>query len=268
MRRAASVQRRLLPDLSPPVGGFQLASLYWPCETLGGDIYDLVCRRDGAILLVADVMGHGPEAALISMLVKGAFQAAVATTWDPARLLDDMHRRLRRMLPDPLFVAAAVARLRPQRLSIDLANAGLPHPFVLRTPAPRVEELPLNGLPLGLLEARRCAEHDECSIRLEPRDVLLLASDGLGAITRGQGERFEDKRMRDALRRLAGRDGRAVLEGLAADATDFGNGRCLQDDVNLVAVTCTGAPEQAVSPARRSIDLGRGERKEWCGRER
>jgi serine phosphatase RsbU (regulator of sigma subunit) len=107
--RAARVQRSLLPDVSRPVGQFALTSLYWPCEALGGDLYDLAWRRDCAVLLVSDVMGHGVEAALITMLVKAAFQEAAETTGEPGELLLQMNARLRPMLPPRVFVAAAVA---------------------------------------------------------------------------------------------------------------------------------------------------------------
>jgi len=75
MDRAARVQRSLLPDITVPIGKFRLASFYCPCETLGGDFYDLIGRRDCAVLLVADVMGHGVEAALITMMVKAAMNS-------------------------------------------------------------------------------------------------------------------------------------------------------------------------------------------------
>ncbi len=59
--RAVGVQRSLLPDVSVPVGEFRLASLYWPCETLGGDFYDHIWRQDCAMLLVAEAVesSHG-----------------------------------------------------------------------------------------------------------------------------------------------------------------------------------------------------------------
>ena len=76
IERAARIQRSLLADVSIPIGEFRLAGLYRPCESLGGDFYDLCQRPDCAVLLVADAMGHGLDAALITMLVKALLEAA------------------------------------------------------------------------------------------------------------------------------------------------------------------------------------------------
>jgi sigma-B regulation protein RsbU (phosphoserine phosphatase) len=146
--KAALVQRSLLPDVSMPVGEFSLAALYRPCESLAGDFYDLAWRPECALLLVADVMGHGLDAALITMLVKATFQDAAAETADPGALLAGMDARLRRMIPDRMFVAAAAARIDRRGTEVEVANAGLPHPLVVRAAGRKVEDVPVDGLPL------------------------------------------------------------------------------------------------------------------------
>ena len=240
LQRAARVQRSLLPDFSEPVGAFALSSLYWPCDGLGGDLYDLAWRQDCAVLLVADVMGHGVEAALIAMLVKAAFQQAAEATGEPGDLLVHMNARLRRMLPPRVFVAAAVARLELDGPGIRLANAGLPHPFLLHASERRVEELRLDGRPLGLPEDLGERRHPVRPVSLEPGDVLLLCSDGIGSIESTRGQCFEDCRLSQVLAELAGEDGSKVIGRLAAQAVDFGRGRPLPDDVNLIAVSRNG----------------------------
>jgi serine phosphatase RsbU (regulator of sigma subunit) len=240
VERAARVQRSLLPEVTVPVGEFRLASLYWPCETLGGDFYDLAWRRDCAVLLVADVMGHGAEAALITMLVKAAFQETAANTGEPGRLLMQMDARLHRVIPEHTFAAAAVATLALEGSDMQLANAGLPHPFVLHASERRVDEVLLDGRPLGLLDGRERNPYGVRRLSLAPGDVLLIASDGIGSIQSRCGRCFEDCRLRQVLAELTGQEGRNVIDRLAAQAVDFGRGRPLPDDINLVAVSRHG----------------------------
>ncbi len=234
---AALVQRRMLPDVSLPIGEFRLAALYRPCESLGGDFYDLAWSQGSALLLVADVMGHGLGAALITMLVKAAFQETASETADPGALLAGMNARLQRTIPERTFVAAAVAKLDRQGGGIELANAGLPHPLVVRAVGRLVEDVPVDGLPLALAVGPAGNAYDACRLRLEPRDVLLMASDGIGSITKTTGQCFEDHCLRQALEGLAGRDGRDVIDRLIAEALKFSRGAALPDDVNLVAVS-------------------------------
>jgi serine phosphatase RsbU (regulator of sigma subunit) len=192
------------------------------------------------VLLVADVMGHGVEAALITMLVKAAFQETAETTGEPGELLRRMNARLRRMLPPRVFVAAAVTRLDRDGPDIRLANAGLPHPFLLHAAERRVEELRLDGRPLGLLDGQGEGLYPVRRVSLEPGDVLLVSSDGIGCIESPCGQCFEDCRLQQVLAELTGQEGRNVIDRLAAQAVDFARGRPLPDDINLIAVSRNG----------------------------
>jgi serine phosphatase RsbU (regulator of sigma subunit) len=254
--RAALIQRSLLPDIDVPVGGFRLAGLYWPCEALGGDFFDLARRHDSGVLMVADVMGHGVEAALITMLVKAAFQEAVAGASDPGQLLVGMRARLRRMVPpDRTFVATMIVRLDLQGSSLEIANAGMPHPFVLRGAARGLDEVVLDGVPLGLLDDLGHDGYPASPLTLAPGDVLLITSDGLGSVEGPAGDYFEDHRLRQELATLTGRGGREVINHLAADAKRFSHGRRLPDDVNLIAVWRTGPGPATTGPcAGRASD--------------
>jgi serine phosphatase RsbU (regulator of sigma subunit) len=240
VERAARVQRSLLPDVSAPIGEFRIANLYWPCETLGGDFYDFAWRGDCAVLLVADVMGHGAEAALITMLVKAAFQESAAGTGEADEILTQMDARLHRVAPERVFVAAAAAKLELEGSEIQLANAGLPHPFVLHASERRVDEVLLDGRPLGLFDGREQNPYGVRRLSLAPGDVLLIASDGIGAIEGTCGRCFEDCRLRQVLAELTGQDGRSVIDRLVAQAVAFGRGRPFPDDINLLAVSRHG----------------------------
>lgn len=240
VERAARVQRSLLADVSVPVGGFRLASLYWPRETLGGDFYDLAWRRDCAMLLVSDVMGHGVQAALITMLVKAAFQESAEGTGEPGELLTQMNARLHRTIPEHVFVAATVLRLELEGPAIQIANAGLPYSFVLNASERRVADVRQDGRPLGLPADFGPSPYDVRRLSLGPADVLVIASDGIGSVESERGECFEDHRLRQVLAGLIGQEGRTVVDRLVARAVAFGRGRSRPDDINVIAVSRLG----------------------------
>jgi serine phosphatase RsbU (regulator of sigma subunit) len=248
VERAVQVQRSLLPDISGPIGEFRVASLYVPCDEVGGDFYDLAMRRDCALLLVSDVMGHGVGAAFMTMLVKAAFQETAVGTGDPAEVLAGMNGRLHRIMPPGMFVAAAVATLALDGTDMQLANAGLPHPFVLRGAAGRVDELGVDGIPLGLFDRLGPDSCDATRVSLAPGDVLLVASDGIGSIEGLGGQCFGECHLREALGGLTGRDGKEVLDRLLGEAVGFGGGRPNPDDIDLIAVSrqAPAAPPAAV----------------------
>ena len=237
LEMAGRIQRSLLPESFPSLDGYLFANLYQPCEAVGGDFYDYVHEDTNATILVSDVIGHGVQAALSTMLLKGIFQETAAHTCDPVELLTEMNGRLHRILPEGMYAAASVIALKPDYPEIEFANAGLPYPFVLRGGEKRLDEIALAGPPLGLFGDVAIAQYESRQARMETGDVFLIGSDGLGSIIGDDEEFFEDRAMREVLAELAGMEGGQVLEKLVERATSFANGRPQPDDVNLVAIT-------------------------------
>jgi sigma-B regulation protein RsbU (phosphoserine phosphatase) len=187
--------------------------------------------------MVSDVMGHGAEAALLTMLLKAVFHDTALVVSDPRSLLSEMSRRLRRLIPDGTFVASAIARLTPGSSEVEVANAGLPYPFILRAKSGRVDEVQLGGIPLGIPLAGATPTYQIRRVELEPRDVLLIASDGIGTVQDGGGRYFGDGRLGETMSRLPGLTGKEAIEEILADAVAFSAGRPFEDDVNLIAVS-------------------------------
>ncbi|MGH9322485.1 MAG: response regulator, partial [Vicinamibacteria bacterium] len=103
LEMAARVQKSLLPRDFPVLDGYRFANLYQPSAEIGGDFFDLAPIEGGVVLLVSDVIGHGVQAALSTMLLKGVFREAVSLNDDPVALLEDMNRRLHAVLPTGMY---------------------------------------------------------------------------------------------------------------------------------------------------------------------
>src|SRR5207253_604133 len=72
MEQIARIQRALLPDQLPNIPGVQLATSYSTFDVVGGDLYDFTAlHKDGKrkddrwAVLIGDVSGHGPAAAVV-----------------------------------------------------------------------------------------------------------------------------------------------------------------------------------------------------------
>jgi len=237
LEMAARVQKSLLPAGMPEVEGFCLTGFYESSTALGGDYYDVFEKPEEFVILVADVSGHGVQAALSSMLLKASFQEAAARADGPIRLLDELNTRLARFLPSGMYACAASLWITPGKPRVRIANAGLPYPLVLRAGSRRVDELAMSGVPLALLPDVIPNAYDYREFELQPGDVLLLTSDGLGDIRSPQDRFFHDGPLRRALGELAGQGGPAVIEGLMQCAVSFKAGVASPDDVCIVALT-------------------------------
>ena len=90
---ARNIQRSLLPQKLPDIGGYSLAFRSVTCYEVGGDYLDIVEQPDGSILMaVADVAGKGLASAMMSTSFRAAFRA-MAITGPP---LDELATRMNR----------------------------------------------------------------------------------------------------------------------------------------------------------------------------
>ena len=236
---AARVQRSLLPSELPKIDGFHFSCHYQPSTRLGGDYYDFAEQKDATIVLVSDVSGHGVQASLVSMLIKATFQDVAKHAEGPSLLLAEMNTRLHRFLPTGMYTGATLVWIPAGSAAVRITNAGLPHPFILRASG-RVDQIPLNGLPLGMFGESMPDAYDSQERDLGAGDVLLVSTDGLGEIRRpGTEEFFQDRQLPLTLRELTGKPGNAVIEELLRRALEFSAAEPWSDDLSMIAMTKT-----------------------------
>jgi sigma-B regulation protein RsbU (phosphoserine phosphatase) len=231
---AREIQKGLLPDAAPKVRGLEVAFAYEPARTLGGDFYDFLPYGDGRLAIaVGDVAGKATAAALQGSLAIGTLREhVVAHPCDPADMLVHMNHRLQQPRLDSRFVAMAFAVFDSGAGTLTVANAGFPRPHVLR--GGRVEEIPVQGLPLGVMPDPR---YEQCSLQLGVGDVVVFCSDGLHECLDRSGEEFGIERLEARLIELAGAPGFEIAHGLLR-ATDIhaGAGSEPQDDRTIVVL--------------------------------
>ena len=149
-----------------------------------------------------------------------------------------MNSRLHRFLPEGMFAAATVVELGADGHHVQIANAGLPYPFVLCSGQQAdVHQIPLSGLPLGLFPQAGPDHFDTRELEINRGDHLLVTSDGLGEIRGHNGEFFEENELPKSLAELTDKDGSYVVQNLVERAIAFGGTDGISDDISLVAVT-------------------------------
>ncbi len=176
-RTALALQRGLLPARPQVPPGLQVAHWYRPvgANMVGGDWYDIVPVSGGrAVLIVGDVMGHGPEAAAVMVQLRTAAHTLADLELPPAAVL----RRLDRLaagLPGAPFATCVYAVLDPAGSCCLIAEAGHLPPLLTRADG-RTDVLDLPpGLPLGL----GGEAFQPTQISLPPGATLALYTDGL-----------------------------------------------------------------------------------------
>jgi DNA-binding response OmpR family regulator len=173
---ALTLQRSFLPASPPRLPGLETAVRYVPAGSkteIGGDFYELI-ELDGDRLLIAigDVAGHSIHAATVMVELRHALRAYAVDEHDPSRILDMLHRMLRRY-HGAEFATLCLLVLDPARNELQIANAGHLPPLLVT--AAGAEYLDVYGPMLGLPLAREATV-----TRALPRSwSLVLVTDGL-----------------------------------------------------------------------------------------
>lgn len=229
-KSAGQVQRRLMGASLPPGVGVTADTAYLPAFDVGGDFYELVHLGDGIVAgAIGDVSGKGVAAALIMSRVSLDFRRALRTGSCPAEVLESVNADLTDLDPET-FVTGACFRLDSRRRRLTVANAG--HiPFVVRRAAGEVFTFGWpSGTPLGMVTCHYCDEE----LDLEPRDIVVLMTDGLLEALGRAGDCMGSGRLLRLVRSVA-HDPKVVNASILEAASRRKGGRPL-DDMTLVSL--------------------------------
>jgi len=238
MEMARSIQQNLMVNRFPQVGRYSIASRYIPATDLGGDFFD-VYSVSGSLfgVFIADVAGHGVQAALLSMIVKGALDAIKKQHYSPAALLGELNTRLVPLF-EPLntFITAFSAIIDVWTGRLLYSSAG--HPVQYRFHGSEVESLKTRGGILGLSSSR---QFTESMADLVQGDVLLLYTDGLVEASSEDGEAFGEQRLVDCARSNLSNEPEVIVGALIERLDEFAapaseESALHDDDVNVIVV--------------------------------
>ena len=237
LEMAQRLQASFLPQTLPQIPRSRFAVHYLLCGRVGGDFYDVFRLDENHVgFYVADAMGHGVPASLLTIFVKKGVRTK-EVFGQQYRLIppDEVLGRLNKDLIDQRlsespFITMVYGLFNHQEGVLSIARAG--HPYPLYIPAGGEPQLwQQEGLLLGVVDAHYPAQ----SYKLNPGDKLLIYTDGIDYAT------FEGQPPgTDSLMACAGRyralPVSAFVEQVARDL--FGTA-AQTDDLTLLCVEIT-----------------------------
>ena len=235
---AREVQQQLLPRGTPALPGLDLYAACVPARDLGGDFYDFLPYGGGSLALaLGDVSGKGTAAALLGALTTGILRALIVNhPCAPAELLATLNERLNAARLNARFVAMLFAVFDSNAQQLTIANAGNPYPLLVRSG--RVEEIPLSGIPLGLMAGTR---HEPVSLDLLRGDTVVFVSDGIVECQSSEQEAFGTERLTAVLTSLPSGASAKEISSAILSATDVysGENSAMHDDRSLIVLRVT-----------------------------
>ncbi len=240
---ARKLQQTLVRDRFRDFGRATVSMMIRASGHVGGDLVGCFQIDPQRVAVYSvDVSGHGVASAMMTARLAGYLSAASADQNLAFRLLPDGRREVlspaelmgafNRLMLDELqveqYFTMAYADIDLASGRVRLAQAGHPHPVILRAGG-RLERVGQGGLPIGLIPH---AGYEDTEFRLGPGDRLFLMSDGVTECPGQDGFDLGEEGLTRLLSRLADMPSPSLLEALVWDLAVHAGTERFPDDVS------------------------------------
>ncbi len=163
-----------------------------PTQHFSGDVIAAkIARSDKLYACLADVSGHGLQAALMVMPISQIFYTMAENGVSLASIAEELNWRVHQQMPVGRFVATTLVCIDPYSRTIEVWNGGTPSPVLIDQKGKILHRWVSKHLPLGILDKESFDVRTEI-IQVEDEAQLFICSDGLleaeGEDTQGFGE--------------------------------------------------------------------------------
>lgn len=209
LNMAANMQRSLLPSASTTIQGIAIDWLFHPSTQLSGDIFNFFQLDEHHVgFYIIDVAGHGIASAMQSFTISRLLSPDTSCSnhlkyslpEDPycpivrsaPAVVANLNQQFQTDTCNILYFTMIYGVIDSQSRTIDLCQAGHPHPLYLQhaTPAQFVVN---SGLPVGIIPD---ATYESVHLQYQAGDRLFLYSDGITECESPQGEMYGAERLR------------------------------------------------------------------------
>ena len=182
LRLAARLQQDFLPKKLPQVGPIHFHTIFRPAGYVSGDLYDVTRLDENHVAFyMADAVGHGMPAALLTMFIKNALITKQISPegyrlLKPAESMAKLNDTLvQQNLEHATFATGVYGTINVKTLMCSYSRAGHPCPLLMRKDG-SVEALEADG---GLLGIFPDAEYADGEVQMQHGDRLFIFSDGI-----------------------------------------------------------------------------------------
>lgn len=239
LRLAARLQQDFLPKQLPSVGRVRFHTIYRPAGYVSGDLYDLTRLDEQHVgFYMADAVGHGMPAALLTMFIKNALVMKEILP-NGYRLLDPglAMRKLNEVLVNQqlshaTFATAVYGLINTETLRVKFAKGGHPSP-ILFTEDGEVSNIDADGSLLGIFADE---SFPAVEFQMKPGDRLFVFTDGVELAFSDNGKGVDVLRWREELYSRGNLTTEQLLGEFTARIDEDQGSLAPKDDLTMVVI--------------------------------
>jgi len=231
LEEARQLQLSMLPKELPQLPNLDIAAFMRTATEVGGDYYDFIVDPNGVVnVAFGDATGHGLQAGTMVTLMKGFFTA------DSSKLgIKEFMSHCSRVIKDIKLgrILMSFSYLKFENNKLQITSAGMPPIFYHNKETNLVEEIIIQGMPLG---AMRNASYNIVEKELKSGDTILLLTDGLPEQMNNEEEMFDYSRVKNTFNEVIENSPNTIIEKLVEAGDKWMNGRVQDDDITFVVM--------------------------------
>ena len=183
--------------------------------------------------MVGDVSGKGVPAALFMAQVISQFRNFAGRNLSPAQTLAELNNEISRGSKSGLFVTMSYLIYNPANRELKFASGGHMPPFLFRN-GKLIEKLDVaEGMPLGLLEG---TDFTQKEIKLEPKDLVLIYTDGITEARDKKGRDFDEEGIVRTLEDKTDLTSQTAIQRLQGAISAFSRNLPQHDDITIMTL--------------------------------
>ena len=239
IRFVRKIQSNILPK-NKSYGQINLEGRYIPCNDVSGDLFDIIkINENKYAFYIADVMGHGVKASIMTMFVKLSIASIFEkhSDYSPGQVLKKLRKKFVKLdMNSSQYFTIWIGIFDTQKDSLTFSNAG--HncpPLRLIENKNRVNKLVVSGRMISNIIEQNI--YQEVTIKLNPKDKILFYTDGVVERKDMEKNEYSIERLMENLK--ANND----LDYILRDLEDFSWGE-QDDDISIALIDYKGVKNE------------------------
>lgn len=231
IRFVRKIQSNILPK-NKQYGKLKLDGRYMPSNDVSGDLFDIIKINDNRYAFyIADVMGHGVKASIMTMFVKlsiiGIFE--MHKSYTPGQVLKRLREEFVNLdMNSSQYFTIWLAIFDTKENTMTYSNAG--HncpPLHYQEHKKFVNKLLVSGRMISNIIEQNI--YQEVTIRLHNNDKILFYTDGISEAKDIKREEFGVKRLEESLKKIE------KIDNLLEELENYSWGE-QEDDISLALI--------------------------------
>lgn len=226
---ASDIQSSFLPEKLLSGEFCEVAVLYQPALSVGGDFYDFFRVNDDVVCaVVGDVSGKGVPAALLMAQTLTQIRLLSKYCANPQEVLESTNQALSAQRTNGLFVTAICAFHDHRKRQMVISNAGHHDPLIVSKNGTRFVKT-RTGIPLGVMSE---SVYPMETIAVVPGESVVFYSDGLPEARNLRGEEIG---LETLMPKLAEKSvcAKAMIDLISAELAAFTGDAPQHDDLTV-----------------------------------